>query len=116
MTFSERFKEIQPRMEAVVAKAEQYDETVPEVFSIAVQIADGNPAKIAMLVTAANEFVNLMEIRPWVVGMTTRPGDFVLDNPGKYIYMFAGPETMTHANASRGPGNADYWVRVREAA
>ncbi|MCL1788346.1 MAG: hypothetical protein FWG38_10215, partial [Defluviitaleaceae bacterium] len=51
---------------------------------------------------------------PWQEGMTTGPGDRVLDPEGRYTYIFTGIVPMTHHNPLFFPGAAGvfHWAIV----
>lgn len=73
--------------------------------------AAGDAIESSKLAQSIATFANLLQDYEWKVGMTTKPGDIVIDPDGKYRYLFTGKEVMTHTNPLFYPGaqGVYYW-------
>lgn len=92
------------------------EDVVPSVIRLSVKGAEGNAEKCRKVVGELTQAIEFSDVKDWEVGMTTEPGDRVLDPEGKYVYVYGGAEAMTHANPLFYPG-ADgvyYWHIVPE--
>lgn len=61
-------------------------------------------------------FASLADVKAWKVGMTTKPGDIVLDPLGQHKYLYTGFSEMAHSDSMLYPGASDatYWAIIPE--
>ena len=111
MTRLEQDKAMAPQLKTKMTKSKIFD----NILYHAVQFTDGNPQRLNTIISEISELIEDSSVRPWVVGMTTNPGDLISNNSGKRIYMFIGSESMVHQNSSQSPGsnNVNYWFLVK---
>lgn len=66
------------------------------------------------LASEVAHMVPLVDKLTWSVGMTTKPGDIVLDPLEEYAYLYTGAEQMTHTNPMFYPGafGVYYWAII----
>lgn len=85
---------------------------VPYMASSRISTAAEDQAQTREIASEIAPFVSLAEQKPWSVGMTTKPGDVVLDPIGEYAYIYTGTSEMTHTNSAFYPGAAGvyYWA------
>lgn len=71
-----------------------------------------NPAR--EIASEVAPIASLADIKTWTVGMTTLPGDIVLDPLGEHKYIYSGTSEMTHTNPMYYPGASGvyYWAIV----
>lgn len=81
-----------------------------------VVLADGDADKNRVL---ASEFspilsLDLDSVLYWSEGMTTQPGDLVMDPEQNYTYIYSGKDAMTHSNPLFYPGATGvyYWAII----
>lgn len=87
---------------------------VPYMVSSRISTAGEDQAKTREIASEVAPFASLNGKKPWTVGMTTKPGDIVLDPIGDYSYLYTGKTEMTHDNPTFYPGAAGvyYWAVI----
>lgn len=102
----------------LLIEAESLKEIIGDVGSMALKpnviLADGNQDANRVLASdfaVASEYLGAAS---WSEGMTTRPGDLVMDPDQNYTYIYTGKVTMTHSNPLFYPGATGvyYWAII----
>lgn len=85
---------------------------VPYMVASRTSTAADDQAQTREIACEVAPFVSLVEQKPWSVGMTTVPGDIVLDPIGEYAYIYTGTSEMSHTNPAFYPGASGvyYWA------
>lgn len=87
------------------------------IFAEAQPLSDGDTDGQSATRKVASEvapFASLADVKNWTVGMTTVPGDIVLDPLEQYSYLYTGTSEMTHDNPMFYPGapGVYYWTII----
>ncbi len=105
---------VRSRREEMNAMRNSIQTVLPRLMADSVVYAAGDAAKAREIASAAAEAADLLPRREWATGMTTQPGDIVLDPDGAYAYVYSGKATMTHNNPTFFPGAAGvyHWAII----
>lgn len=111
MTFEEK---LELAIEVIKVQKLALKSLVPYVVSSRISTASEDQVKTREIASEVAPLVSLTDRKPWTVGMTTNPGDIVLDPLGDYAYIYTGKNEMTHTNPSFYPGSAGvyYWAII----
>lgn len=111
MTFDEK---LMLAMEVLKIEKLALKSLVPYMASSRVIAAAEDQAQTRELASEVASFVSLAAVTPWSVGMTTKPGDIVLDPLEEYQYIYTGTSEMTHTNPMFYPGASGvyYWAII----
>jgi len=115
MSVYEMVQEALPLIQKRRQREKAAGEVAPDLLAFAVQRTGGDAGNIRQIATIAAP-IAAADARPWAVGMTTEPGDIVLDPAGRFAYIFSRPEPMTHHNHTFFPGAAGvfHWSIIPE--
>lgn len=103
---------VSSRVSTAAADQAQTREIASEVAPLVSLISTLNQQTFSLTDTAKS--AGLVDAVPWSVGMTTKPGDIVLDPMGEYAYLYTGTDAMTHTNPMFYPGASGvyYWAII----
>lgn len=89
-----------------------------EIASMAIRpsvvMANEDQEKNRMLASSIASFSEYVSLNEWSEGMTTQPGDLVMDPEQNYTYIYSGKDAMTHSNPLFYPGATGvyYWAII----
>lgn len=104
--------------ESLRKEAEGLKGTIGDVASMALKsnviLSGGNQDTNHVLASDFAIASEYLEAASWSEGMTTQPGDLVMDPDQNYTYIYTGKEAMTHSNPLFYPGATGvyYWAII----
>lgn len=85
-----------------------------EAQTMSLEDTDSSQKAARELASEVAPLASLVDVKHWSVGMTTKPGDIVLDPLEQHKYLYTGTSEMTHDNPMFYPGASGvyYWAII----
>lgn len=110
-TFTERAQAIAPRLKADKAKGAAFDDVMPTMLAEQTVLVADDTVAVRKMVNRAAPAIALLEVKTFVEGLVTHPGDVVVNEGSSQRYLYVGKEKMIHSNPTFYPGaqGVYYW-------